>query len=305
MLRSTIKHSLGQFNVAPVLDFNRDASMDTPYTYKEKEAQAPKIEVDHNFNPFKEEKTSGKSNNYNNFKKESAGSWENLYVGLESDVSTSKPEENEFSSTAFESTEVVGSLFNDDEKKELEQHTTYQLSKKYIVTTIKSGMVIIHQHRAHQRILYEELLKSITMANATSQQLLFPLKLSFSKKEIALLETIKEQLHNTGFTFGEFSVGEIELQGIPAVTTDKEVASVLEKLLSDLENEVPDSGFSQTDLLAKSMARSIAIKTGVSLDIEQQKYMVNSLFACTEPSVTADNKPTFITLTVDEIDKKF
>ncbi len=307
MLRSTIKHSLGQFNVAPVLDFNRDSSMDTPYEYKSKMAKTPTIEVDRSFNPFKEEKITGSntsSKSYTSFKKESTGSWENLYVGLESEMETTKPKENDFSSVEFESEEVTGSIFENEEKTTA-NHTTYQLQRKYIVTTIKSGMVIVNQHRAHQRIVYEELLRGITMASAVSQQLLFPLKLSFSKKEIALLETVKEQLENTGFIFGEQRLGEIEITGIPAVATEKEVSVLLEQLINDLENEVPDSGFSQTDLLAKSMARSIAVRTGVELAPEQQQYMVNSLFACTEPTITPDNKPTFITLTVDEIDKKF
>ncbi len=306
ILRSTIKHSLGQFNVAPVLDFNRDASMDTPYDYKSKQAQAPTIEVDQSFNPFKEGTTgsvSGKGYT-SSYKKESAWNWENLYVGLESEMEAPKRGDSKFSTVEFESEEVTGSLFESDDKK-IGHHTTYQLKRKYIVTTIKSGMVIINQHRAHQRILYEELLRGITMASAVSQQLLFPLKLSFSKKELALLDTVKEQLQNTGFVFGDQNIGEIEITGIPSVVVEKEVSTLLEQLLSDLENEVPDTGFSQTDLLAKSIAKSVAIRTGVELATEQQHYMANSLFACTEPTVTPDNKPTFITLTVDEIDKKF
>ncbi|WP_109438136.1 DNA mismatch repair endonuclease MutL [Aquimarina sp. AU119] len=313
MLRSSIKHSLGQFNVAPVLDFDRDSSMDTPYEYNSKAAQTPTIEVDRSFNPFKDEKISGGSasggsssldKSYTPFKKEPAGSWENLYVGLDSEVAPVKTVENDFSSVEFESTEVTGSLFESDEKK-IGHHTTYQLRKKYIVTTIKSGMVIVNQHRAHERIVYEELLRNITMASAVSQQLLFPLTLSFSKKEIALLETVKEQLENMGFVFAEQSLSEIEITAIPSVTSEKEVSLLLEQLIHDLENEVPDSGFSQTDLLARSIAKSIAVRTGVELAQEQQQYMVNSLFACTEPTITPDNKPTFITLTVDEIDKKF
>ncbi len=308
MLRSTIKHSLGQFNVAPILDFNRDSSMDTPYEYKGKVAQAPIIEVDRNFNPFQEDKRIGSGSSsdkkYTTFKKESAASWENLYVGLESELDSTTPTENEFSSIEFESAEVTGSLFVSEDKK-VGSHTTYQLRRKYIVTTIKSGMVIIHQNRAHQRILYEELLRNITMASAVSQQLLFPLILSFSKNESALLETVKEQLENTGFVFGALSLGEIEIKAIPSVVSEKEVSILFEQLISDLENEVPDTGFSQTDLLARSIAKSIAVRTGVELASEQQQYMANSLFACTEPTITPDNKPTFITLTVDEIDKKF
>ncbi|WP_025741452.1 DNA mismatch repair endonuclease MutL [Aquimarina pacifica] len=313
ILRASIKHSLGQFNVAPVLDFNRDSSMDTPYEYKSKAAQTPTIEVDRGFNPFKEEKLSGENNSsstdkkYTSFKKESPGSWENLYTGLESEMTSQKSTQNDFSSVEFESEEVTGSLFENDDKK-VGHHTTYQLHKKYIVTTIKSGMVIVNQHRAHHRIVYEELLRNITMASAASQQLLFPLTLSFSKTEVALILSIQEQLENMGFVFSEMSessTNEIEITGIPSITSEKEVSLLLDKLLSDLENEVPESGFSQTDLLAKSIAKSIAIRTGVELASEQQQYMVNSLFACTEPSITPDNKPTFITLTVDEIDTKF
>jgi len=309
MLRSTIKHSLGQFNVAPVLDFNRDSSMDTPYEYKSKIAKTPTIEVDRSFNPFKEEKKEDSSfsstKSYTNFKKESTGSWENLYAGLDTTEIPSKSTESDFSSIQFESAEVTGSLFEGDQQAELEHNTTYQLRRKYIVTTIKSGMVIINQHRAHQRVLYEEVLRNITMASAVSQQLLFPLKLSFSKQEIELLKSVREHLENTGFVFGEIGGEEISISGIPTVTTESEVSVLLEKLVSDIEQEVPDSGFSLTDLLARSIAGSIAVRTGVDLVKEQQQHIVNSLFACTEPTVTPDNKPTFITLTVDDIDKKF
>ncbi|KAA1246457.1 DNA mismatch repair endonuclease MutL [Aquimarina sp. RZ0] len=309
MLRSTIKHSLGQFNVAPVLDFNRDSSMDTPYEYKGKIAQTPTIEVDRSFNPFKEEKKENagfsSSKPYTDFKKDAAGSWENLYVGLDTPDIAPKPVENNFSTVEFESTEVTGSLFKGNENTELAHNTTYQLRRKYIVTTIKSGMVIINQHRAHQRILYEEVLRNITMASAVSQQLLFPLKLSFSKQEAILLKEVKEQLENTGFVFDDISEEEATISGIPTVTTESEVSMLLEKLVSDIEQEVPDSGFSLTDLLARSISGSLAVRTGVDLEIEQQQHIVNSLFACTEPTITPDNKPTFITLTVDDIDKKF
>lgn len=309
MLRAAIKHSLGQFNVAPILDFNRDSSMDTPYEYKGKTAQVPKIEVDRTFNPFQEEKSLGTGissrANFKDYKKEATNSWENLYVGLDTKETKPAPIESDFSTIEFESSEVTGSLFTGDTHTALEHNTTYQLRRKYIVTTIKSGMVIINQHRAHQRILYEEMLRNITMASAVSQQLLFPLELSFSKQEVVLLATVKEQLENTGFVFEQLAGEEVVITGIPAVTTDSEVSVLLEQLISDMEHEVPDSGFSQTDLLARSIAGSIAVRTGVALEKEQQQHMVNSLFACTEPTVTPDNKPTFITLTVDEIDKKF
>jgi len=80
---------------------------------------------------------------------------------------------------------------------------------------------------------------------------------------------------------------------------------VLEQLLSDVEQEVPDTGFSQTDVLAKSMAKSMAVKTGEKLDELSREHLVNKLFACTEPTLSPFLKKTFITLTVDELDRKF
>ena len=91
---------------------------------------------------------------------------------------------------------------------------------------------------------------------------------------------------------------DVSISGIPTATTESEVSVLLEKLINDIEQEVPDSGFSLTDLLVRSISGSIAVKTGIELPKEQQQYIVNSLFACTEPTITPDNKPTFITLTV-------
>ncbi|WP_378185053.1 DNA mismatch repair endonuclease MutL [Aquimarina sp. W85] len=310
MLRATIKHSLGQFSVAPVLDFNKDASMETPYDYKNKEAQVPTIEVDRSFNPFKEEKLNQTSNNRSGgvaYREKKALDWENLYVGLDTDLSSIDKQKapSDFSSVQFESTAITGSLFEHKQEVELNNNHTYQLKRKYIITTIKSGMVVINQHRAHQRILYEELLRNITMANAVSQQLIFALKISFTTQEVELLQTLKEQLEHTGFVFESITKEEVSISGIPTVITESEVSVLLEQLLGDLQNEVPDNGFSQTDFLAKSMAKSIAVRTGVVLEQEQQQHIVNSLFACTEPNITPDHKPTFTTITVDEIDKKF
>lgn len=310
ILRSAIKHSLGQFNVAPVLDFERDANLDTPYSYKEKQAEHPIVEVDRNFNPFESEMkfssssstsakaSSGKSNFQPNFSKKSEGSWEALYTEFDS----SKPEAD-FSNVEFESEEVTGSLFEDEKKSE--SGNTFQLQKKYIISSLKSGLLVIDQHRAHTRILYEDLLKSITVKAAISQQLLFPLILQYSKQETAMLRELKDSLEQTGFVFARIENHEVEIKGIPNLISESEVSILLDQLLSDFENEIPESGFKQTDLLAKSLAKSMAIKTGAVLDTVEQIAIVNGLFACKEPDVTPSNRKVFVTLEVDELEKKF
>jgi DNA mismatch repair protein MutL len=299
ILRSAVKHSLGQFNIAPVLDFERDPNLDTPYGLKVNNTRAPKVEVDRSFNPFQEENDS--RSRAATFKKEPVTSWESLYVGLESKGNDSQ---HDFSEVQFESEERTTSIFDEDNQVE-QTHTTYQIHNKYIVSTIKSGMMVIDQHRAHQRVLYEDFLKNLTVKEATSQQLLFPLQLHFSPQDIIIVNQLKADLEHTGFVFSKVAEESVDIIGVPVGVPESEVSIILEQLISDVENEVPDSNFSATDLLAKSMAKSLAIKTGQSLQKDEQEHLVNKLFACKEPNVSPTNRTTFVTMSVDELDKKF
>ena len=299
ILRSTIKHSLGQFNVVPALDFDRDPNLDTPYQYKNATANYPKVEVDNSYNPFADEKSTKHFSGSSTYKKHEVAiaNWESLYVGLKQDTL-------EVENFSFENEEVTASLFDDKE----EEHTikrTYQIHKKYIVSPIKSGMLIMDQSRAHQRVLYEQFLTNMTVHHASSQQLLFPLELYFSHNEMKLITELQLSLENTGFVFDGFQTDAIHISGIPVNTTESEVSIVLEQLISDLQDGIPDSSFSQNDTIAKSMAKSLAVKTGTFLTEKEQENLVNNLFACKEPNVSPFLKPTFITMSVEDIDKKF
>lgn len=313
ILRSTIKHALGQFNIAPVLDFDRDANLDTPYDYEKRDAIIPGVVVDRNYNPFADEapvKSGGafassagggsfKGDTYAAaFKKERQPAWESLYVGT-------SPSQEEIAGISFESEEVTGSLFNEAEVEETTVYKTYQIHKKYIVSPIKSGMVIIDQKRAHQRILYEQFLRNITVQQANSQQLLFPLVLYYNAGEMAIIREMRDALVNTGFVFAEVNADHIVVSGLPVNVAESEVSILLEFMINDLQQEVPDSSFSQNDRIAKSMARSLAVRTGTALTEKEQENMVNNLFACKEPDVSPFNKPTFITISVEDLDKRF
>jgi DNA mismatch repair protein MutL len=307
ILRSAIKHSLGQFNVAPVLDFERDPNLDTPYQYQNKEAAFPTIQVDRSFNPFTEDtsesvsekqratKSFASSSNYK--KSEAQPSWESLYVGL-------KQASYDIAEMTFENDAVSSSLFEENEVEQ-EAKRTYQIHKKYIVSPIKSGMVIINQKRAHERVLYEEFLTSMTVHQASSQQLLFPLQLYFSSAEIDLLAELKSSLENTGFAFDSINEDHILISGLPVNVTESQISIVLEELLRDLQDGIPDNSFSQNDTIAKSMAKSLAVRTGTYLTEKEQENLVHNLFACKEPNVSPFQKPTFITMSVEDLDKKF
>ncbi len=299
ILRSAIKHSLGQFNVVPALDFDRDPNLDTPYEYQNKSAEYPTVQVDRTYNPFADEKPiKSTSSGGLSFKKtDTMQSWESLYVGFKQDAF-------ETETFSFENEEVTASLF-DEKEEENTINRTYQIHKKYIVSPIKSGMVIIDQSRAHQRVLYEQFLTSMTVHQASSQQLLFPLQLHFSNNEMKLIAELQPSLANTGFVFEAFETDAVHISGIPVNTTESEVSIVLEQLISDLEDGIPDSSFSQNDTIAKSMAKSLSVKTGVYLTEKEQENLVNNLFACKEPNVSPFQKPTFITMRVEDIDKRF
>ena len=286
MLRATVKHSLGQYNVAPVLDFNRDAGLDTPYHFKGGSASGsvPKISVDPDFNPFKEEQQ--KEINFPFKREKETQSWESLYTS----VSTTDAEQNE-------------SLF--EHLQEEKTQKTFQIQRKYVLSLIKSGVVLINQSLAHQRVLYEEFLESITIREANSQQLLFPVKISFSSAEIEMIYTIKTELENAGFSFDQFTKDSVTIKGIPVSVTESKITIILEELLNDINLEVPDASFSHFDVMAKSFAKTLSIKTGTLLSEKEQESLVNNLFSCKEPTISPFGKATFKTLTLNQIDNLF
>ena len=300
ILRSSIKHSLGQFNVAPVLDFERDPNLDTPYDYQGKNAEYPTIQVDSNFNPFAETKPSKSFSSSSSYKKSEIAqpSWESLYVGL-------KQNTQEIAEMTFENEEAVTSSLFEENDIEQEIKRTYQIHKKYIVSPIKSGMVIINQKRAHERVLYEEFLTNMTVKQASSQRLLFPLELFFSSNEIELVRELQLSLENLGFIFDAFAESSIVISGLPITITESKASIVLDDLLTDLQNGIVTDSFSQNDTIAKSMAKSLAVRTGTYLTEKEQENLVHNLFACKEPNVSPFQKPTFITMSVEDLDKKF
>ncbi len=299
ILRSAVKHSLGQFHLTPSLDFEKDQNLETPYAYQHKEAHLPGVSVDPGFNPFAE--TTTRSATGRLYKKGSPEGWENLYMGLESKASR----EESFSSVHYESETISGSIFPHAEVQEENDTTTFQLRRKYIVTTIRSGMLIIDQSRAHQRVLYEKFLRSMTLKETLSQQLLFPISLSFSKGEMTILKDMKDHLHALGFIFGEEQEEQLLIKGLPPMIGEKEAEEVLDQLISECSMESSSTNFSQSDMLAKALSKSLSVKTGDLLDNVSQLALVNDLFACKETLLSPFNKPIFITLSENEIDKKF
>lgn len=293
IIRASVKHSLGQYNVVPSLDFNRDNTMDVPYNYKNKTKETPGIIVNPDFNPFKTEKTGA----YTPQKKEKAD-WESLYV----DTKTTEIDINEIE-VAIESDLSQTELFPKEEEKPVAK--TFQIQKKYILSSLKNSMVIIKQSLAHQRILYEELLTKITVEEATSQQLLIPIEIEFAKQEVAILFETKQELENIGFQFEAFNSDGIILKGIPTTIPQEKLVETLEEIIEQIKSEVPQENFGQLDVIIKSMAKSMAIKTGKKLTNKEQEEMIDKLFSCKEPNYSPYGKLIYTNLTYEELEQKF
>ncbi|MDT0606998.1 DNA mismatch repair endonuclease MutL [Croceitalea rosinachiae] len=292
ILRSTIKHSLGQFNVVPALDFEHDNNLQTPYSYQGKEAILPRVTVDSRFNPFDEGSQITKKAG-NTFRKESAEGWENLYVdSVENDTP--------FSSVHFESEIETPDIFEGETEDLDTNQITFQLRRKYIVTTIKSGMLVVNQNRAHQRVLYERFLGDDTLKQGASQQLLFPLQLEFTVQEIEQLKGLCENLAVLGFILTFDNEEQVTVSGIPNIMTETSIGMVLAELVENRNDSI-----SPADFMAKTLCKTIALKTGQAMDAESQMALVNDLFGCKESKLDPFNRIIYTTIETEAIEKKF
>ena len=276
IIKSMIKHSLGMFQAAPVLDFERDPSLDTPYDLLQNPiSNTPSIEVDSSFNPFQNSEIATS--------KSSKKNWESLYSGLEMPTESSNLQEE--------------LKFSIDQAPKV-----FQLLRKFIVTSTRSGLLVIDQKRAHQRVLYEKFLSSITKRDMISQQLIFPKEIELTQQQIALFGELEENLNTMGFVVKQRE-NLLHITGIPAICDDKQVGQLFEDIFS-LEEHEKVTCFSQADYIAKILSKSLSIKGNLSLSVVEQQALVDDLFACKDTLTCPFNRKIFITLDKEELENK-
>ena len=281
ILRSSIKHSLGQYNISPILDFDRDKNLDIPYDFDKKYSDGPiSIEVNSNYNPFKKNKTMSLGNANHNFEKDG--------------------HTLQFASDSEDFTQLD---FNDINSS-ANTNQIIQFNKKYIINKTKSSLVVINQERAHQRILYEKFLKLISSNKKNAQKLLYPSKLEYNSQDIRILKSNYDQLKIFGIEFN-FNENSIIISALPSFLNEKDLKLHIDNLLYNLKNETPIDNFSESDLFSKILSKSMSIKNGKILDIKELEYIINSLFACKEASRCPFNKKTFIKINTNDIENMF
>lgn len=293
LLKSAVKHSLGQFT-ATILDFEQNPPFEIPYPYKDKEPVFPKIEIDPNFNPFKEENKTTKSTSYSSYpsyaKKQPA--WESLYSGLPSELHQ------------FEEQVIESKLFDEENFKPQAGKKILFLAKKYLVTTLGGELIVMNINRAHQRVLYEEFLKTLQSSSTASQQLMFPFELSFSKAEIETITNLKGLFEDIGFIIS-IENEKVILSGIPLHISDNQISNIFTEIIQQHIENLPENDISQKETFAKSLSRNLAIKTGQNLTDEEQETLINNLFACKESLISPFGKRIYTSLSLTDIDKLF
>ena len=266
IINSAVKHCLGIYQISPVLDFEKDSSMDISYNQINTDPKIPSIEVDSEFNPFKI------FNEKDFIKKDS-----NLEL---SDSISYANEDNKLSSKIFQ-------IFN-----------------KYIVSTSTSSLIIINQNLAHQRILYEDFLKSIFESSSESQKLVFPTEIKLTKSQLILFKKITTEFDSLGFVY-DLSNTLLSISSVPTQLINNSIEEIIEDILDDENIFDKSKNFSYSDFFAKKLSKSSSIKTGQSLNSNEQEFLVNQLFSCKEPNLSPDNKQIFITLNKNDIENRF
>ena len=276
IIRSCVKRALGQHNITPSLDFERDPSFDN-IKFSRREVKAPKVKIDTSYNPFENRSVKKQTKSEN---------WEVLFENIPSLQSQPK--------------QVI--IEKEWEESKVEK-TCFQLHQQYILSPIKSGLIIIHQQRAHERILYEQYL-SLGENQANSQQLLFPQTVELNTSDMALIEGMKVEIEQLGFSWEKMSSNKIAIQGIPADGTQENAQHLFEDLLEQYKNNAKIQT-KNSDKLARALSKSMSIKKGHNLSVIEMNRVIDELFACEMPNATANGQATLITLTLEELADKF
>jgi len=270
VLRAAIKHSLGQFSIAPVLDFLKDDALDTSYQQHKAAPLAPRVTVNPDFNPFK-----------------------------------SAPKSTHPSKTISFEDQVVAETPEPLIETVSEKITfSFQYAQKYIIAPHQNGVLLVYQSRAHVRVLYEDYMRAWETQEVVSQQLAIPLALTFDRPSIDAIRTHKQLLIDMGFGLHSLEDDTVEFDAIPEVFAIEDIPYLLQQWLTQTRNGTVHA-FSQRDVMARSLAKQRSIPTGRNMETHEQIELIHKLLLCKEPDRTPGGKPTFKVLTSQELDRFF
>lgn len=298
ILCAAVREAIAKSSSIPTIDFDVDGSIDIPvFNAPSSTFKAPSVQVNSDYNPFKPD-TSYQQPSFD---------WSKLYKGFEEDraaafadesIEAIYPENQELSS-GLTSEPVSDTLFPEVSS------LCYQYKGRYIITSLKSGLLIIDQHRAHVRVLFDQYLTNIRNQQGVSQQLLFPEIVTFTPAEATLVPSLLEDLRYIGFDLSNLGNNSYAINGLPSGVENLDPVA----LVKDAVSRAIDTGCQVheeiCDALALSLAKAAAIRPGQSLSSEEMDNLIASLFSSSSSSYTPDGKVILSKLTDDELDKRF
>jgi DNA mismatch repair protein MutL len=272
-LKVAVRHALGRHSITPMLDFDQELSI------ARASAQRPNL--------FPEQAPT------------SMKQWEQLLSGLGDKEEESAPAVTIGSNWVSQSETEPGMAALQKQHRE-----PYQLHASYIVSPIKSGFLLIDQQAAHERILFERFLSALEESQAHTQQELFPRNIELSAPDADLLRRILPEIHQLGFDIQEFGQSSFVLHGLPVeFSGGQDPQNIIESLLEQFKQNT-ELKLQLRESLARSMARTAAIKRGKPLSVAEMQSLIDQLFACSVPYQSPSGRQCFLTWTLEEIEKK-
>jgi len=283
MLHASVKQSLGKYNIAPMLDFNQETSFDIPQLSPGDNISLPNVKVDTTYNPFEVSQGSGSFNKPIQLEKNKSD-WEELYKAEE--VSQALPESDVVITT-------------------VEDKRPSQLHNRFIISQIKSGIIVIDQQNASERILYEKYLKSFDHSNQGIQKQLFSKTIEMTTSDFELVLEMQNEIASLGFDIRVFGKNTFIIEGVPSDASIEETEELLENVLEQFKNNVSDIKIEKRDNLARSLAKSLSIKSGMPMEKREMTVLIDELFACNMPYYSPNGFPTITTMSINDLNKKF
>lgn len=309
ILAAAVKETLGKFNAVPSIDFDTEGMPDIPAFESSPYAgiQPPKTTYNPDYNPFNTSAVPPSS-----YSSKLSRDWEQLYEGLEhhssaQHIQKSYPDDGDYFTAASMEQPVTPTLYDHSEEAAMGEKSSqhYQFKGRFILTSVKSGLMIIDQQRAHIRILYDQYLEQITRRQGASQGMLFPDIVQFPVSEVPVLQEIMEDLSYLGFELTDLGGGSYAINGIPSGI---EGLNPVELIQSMVHTAMEKGGKVKEEVqsnLALTLAKAAAIVPGQVLTNEEMNGLVDGLFAVATPNYTPDGKTVLSVLQEDELEKLF
>lgn len=304
ILAAAVKETLGKFNAVPSIDFDTEGMPDIPAFDASPYAgvQPPKTTYNPEYNPFNTSAASPSS--YSSPAKD----WEQLYSGLERHAPRqgAYPDESDYGMGSASSVEPAGLYEGGEDAHVMEksgQH--YQFKGRFILTSVKSGLMIIDQQRAHIRILYDKYMDQISRRQGVSQGMLFPDIVQFPLSEVAILQEIMEDLSFLGFELTDLGGGSYAINGIPAGIDGLNPIDLIQDMVHTAMEKGGKVKEEVQGILALTLAKAAAIVPGQVLTNEEMTGLVDGLFAVATPNYTPDGKTVLSVINEDELEKLF